>query len=187
MKNVTLSAGVAPPRQARPRGGAPAAAQAVVGAPAASKKLCRVCRSPQVVAIDAALAKGGSERAVAQAFGVSKSAMHRHKASCLSSKLALAAAERSERVSAASLLDAMIDLQKTTQEQLEHAIAGKTKPADVARLIREARENVALMGRFLGAFAGERATVDNRVQVVALREMSVDELRALTAALRAKA
>jgi hypothetical protein len=131
------------------------------------------------------LARGVGRRKVGAAFGVPKSTVDDHARECLPPKLARAAAERTDKITAATLLDAMVDLQRITKAQLDRAVAAEIKPAEIARLTREVRENVSLMGRFVGAFAAEGGgTVDNRVQVLALREMPLDELRALVAALR---
>lgn len=161
------------------------------GAPAAgaisSPVLCRVCRSSKRHLVDAAIAHGVSVRAVGEAQGFSKSAVARHGATCLPAKIARANVDRVDRLNTSGLLEAMVRLQRTTQDQLDAAIFAKDKPVNVAKLIREVRENVQVMGRFLGAFAGEGAkTVDNRVQIVALQNMTVEDLRALTTTLRSK-
>lgn len=108
---------------------------------------------------------------------------------CMSARIATVNAQRKEMIEVGDLLAKMEHLTTLTEKQLDDAIEAKTKPADVARLIREARENVGMLGRFLGAFHGENATtlVDNRVQVMALKEMSLDDLKALTTALRSRA
>lgn len=156
-------------------------------ADASRVRLCRACRHPQRGAIDLALANGSALRQVASAYGLSRSGLHRHQTDCLPAKIARANADRVERVEASDLFEKMAALNDKSEALLEAAIESKAKVADQARIIREVRENLALMGRFLGAFAGENAkVVDNRTQIVALREMSVDELRLLTAALRSR-
>lgn len=52
---------------------------------------CTACFHPQVAEIDAALAAGGALVPTAQAFGLSKSALARHRTRCLAPKLAAAA------------------------------------------------------------------------------------------------
>lgn len=52
---------------------------------------CNVCRRPDLTAIDAALAAGGTLIPTSAHFGVSKSALGRHRANCLAPKLKAAA------------------------------------------------------------------------------------------------
>jgi hypothetical protein len=53
--------------------------------------VCYVCQGPQRAEIEDALMSGASLRALATQFGVSKSAIGRHRANCLQPKLAAAA------------------------------------------------------------------------------------------------
>jgi hypothetical protein len=149
--------------------------------------VCRTCRHPQRAAIDVALATGGSTRKVGAQFGVHFQAVARHAARCIPEKIAKANAERSERLDANQLLDSMLTLQKSTDALLASALAEKIKHVDVARVVRECRENGRLLGRLIGAFPREgtprSTTIDARTQIVALEKMSTDELRALTQAL----
>src|SRR5690606_29042451 len=52
---------------------------------------CTVCSHPQMAAIDLALTSGGRLVPTAAKFGVSKSALGRHRSSCLAGRLAAAA------------------------------------------------------------------------------------------------
>jgi hypothetical protein len=53
--------------------------------------ICSVCTHPEHAAIDAALTTGAPLIPTAARFGVSKSALHRHKVGCLAPKIAAAA------------------------------------------------------------------------------------------------
>lgn len=52
---------------------------------------CSICQHPELNAIDAALAAGGTLIPTSTGFGVSKSALGRHRANCLAPKMAAAA------------------------------------------------------------------------------------------------
>lgn len=52
---------------------------------------CSICQHPELTAIDAALASGGTLIPTSSGFGVSKSALGRHRANCLAPKMVAAA------------------------------------------------------------------------------------------------
>lgn len=52
---------------------------------------CSICQHPELAAIDAALAAGGTLIPTSAGFGVSKSALGRHRTNCLAPKMAAAA------------------------------------------------------------------------------------------------
>ena len=52
---------------------------------------CSICQHPELLAIDAALTAGGTLIPTSAGFGVSKSALGRHRANCLAPKMAAAA------------------------------------------------------------------------------------------------
>ncbi len=52
---------------------------------------CSICQHPELAAIDAALAAGGTLIPTSASFGVSKSALGRHRTNCLAPKMAAAA------------------------------------------------------------------------------------------------
>lgn len=52
---------------------------------------CSICQRPELTAIDAALSAGGTLIPTSAQFGVSKSALGRHRANCLAPKLKAAA------------------------------------------------------------------------------------------------
>lgn len=90
---------------------------------------------------------------------------------------------RAERIEASDLLDEMRELANKTDAILGAAIEAKAKPADLARVIREVRENIRMIGQLTGVLGGKGDTTvnDNRTQIIALRDMSSDELRAFMA------
>jgi hypothetical protein len=150
---------------------------------------CSVCQHPEVTNIDLALASRATLRDVAATFSLGRGAVDRHKNNCLSSKLSRAKAEQKEGRDAASLLDQMKRLQDETLQQLDIASSGKAKPADVARIIREARENIRIVGQLTAQFPRDPAMVtniDNRKQIIALQNLSEEDLQRLIASLERK-
>jgi hypothetical protein len=53
--------------------------------------ICSICTHPELAALDEALSAGGALIPTAARFGVSKSALHRHKVGCLAPKIAAVA------------------------------------------------------------------------------------------------
>src|SRR6266545_2933433 len=120
---------------------------------------CTVCAHEKRVDIDAALVGGASLRDIAGQHGVSKSAVGRHKESCVPATL-VQAREAAEVAHADSLLDQVKDLQASTLAQLERAEA-EGDGRLVLAAVREARENIALLGKLLGE-------LDDRPQIVVI-------------------
>ena len=162
---------------------------------------CTVCAHPQVQTIDMAVAKGANAVAVSKAYGIGRMSVARHRDNCLTAKLARAGgaereerknatavlhvvedAQRAEKINQQTILDELEALKERTSVQLDRA-EREGNIADVARLIREQRENMVVLGKLIGAFPREAAsttTIDARTQtIVAMNEMSADELRAL--------
>src|SRR5579863_4575342 len=124
---------------------------------------CSVCNHPQRKAIEIALAAGKlSFRAISNRFGMSAASVLRHKGSHLRPAVARAA-EKREEMRPEGLLDQLRDLQSRSLALLTRAELEKAKPADVARCIKEVRENVELMAKLTGAI-GPGTLIDNRTQ-----------------------
>jgi hypothetical protein len=142
--------------------------------------VCTVCRSEAREAIEIALTvQNATLRDVARRFGLSKDAVARHKAAHIHPAVTQAA-EKREDLRAEHILEQLRDLHQRTLVQLERAERDKAKPAEVARVVKECRENLATMGKLLGAFpAGAGTLIDNRTQILHLEGLTIDELRAL--------
>lgn len=126
--------------------------------------VCTICRHQKRAEIELALPLR-SERSIAEQFGVSNSAVHRHKAKCAVA-LVQRATDAREDLLATDLLDHLHDL-------LKSALDGVTAARDTndltarARLIKESRETIIAIGKTKGLWT-ERggSTVDARSMTV---------------------
>ena len=109
---------------------------------------CTICEHPDREAIDRSLVGDASNLSVSSLFGVSESAVRRHKANHLPAKLVMAQAAE-EVAQADDLLQQVRDLQSRAL-----AILGKAEAAGDLRTalgaIREARGNLELLAKLLG-------------------------------------
>ena len=109
---------------------------------------CTICEHPDREAIDRSLVGDSSNLSVSSLFGVSESAVRRHKANHLPAKLVMAQAAE-EVAQADDLLQQVRDLQSRAL-----AILGKAEAAGDLRTalgaIREARGNLELFAKLLG-------------------------------------
>ena len=121
---------------------------------------CTICEHPDREAIDRALVGDSSNLSVSSLFGVSESAVRRHKANHLPAKLVMAQAAE-EVAQADDLLQQVRDLQDRAL-----AILGKAEAAGDLRTalgaIREARGNLELLAKLLGEL-DERPVVNLNV------------------------
>jgi len=142
--------------------------------------ICTVCRSKSRKAVEIALTVDRATlRDVARRFGLSKDALMRHRREHIRPAV-VRAVEKREDLRASDLLEQLHGLHDRTLELLDRAERDKAKPADVARVIKECRENLATMGKLLGAFpAGPGTLIDNRTQILNLEGLTIDELRSL--------
>jgi hypothetical protein len=125
-------------------------------------RVCTACSHPARAEIDQALVNGGTSlRSLAASYGLSLSAVARHKDKHLPETLALAQ-EAAEVAHADDLLGQVRDLQERTLAVLGEA--EKTGDLRVAlRAIAEARQNTELLGKLLvaaAALAPEPVTVE---------------------------
>jgi len=108
-------------------------------------RTCTICGHVDRVAIDQALINKASLRNIAERFGLSTTALHRHKSDHLPAALTQAKAA-GEIMRADDLLGQIQDLQKKTL-----AILARSQDDRIALVaIREARSNLELLGRLLG-------------------------------------
>jgi hypothetical protein len=150
---------------------------------------CTVCEHPDREAIDRALVGDSSNLSVSSLFGVSESAVRRHKTNHLPAKLVMAQAAE-EVAQADDLLAQIQDLQRHTLAILEAAETTKQHRTALSA-IREARSNLELLAKLLGEL-DERPVVnlsvspewlELRAVIVAALEPHPDALRAVVGAL----
>jgi transposase-like protein len=121
---------------------------------------CTVCDHPKRHSIDEALVSGASYRSVAKRFGLSESAVFRHKKEHLPAQL-LKAREVEEVAQADDLLDQVRHLQAHALGILDRAEkAGDLRTALGA--ISQARGNLELLGKLAGEL-DERLVVNLNV------------------------
>jgi transposase-like protein len=121
---------------------------------------CTVCDHPKRHSIDEALVSSAPYRSVAKRFGLSESAVYRHKTEHLPAHL-LKATEVEEAAQADDLLDQVRDLQAHALDILERAEkAGDLRTALAA--ISQARGNLELLGKLAGEL-DERPVVNLNV------------------------
>jgi len=106
---------------------------------------CTVCEHPQREVVDGALLRNVPYRELTGQFGLSKSALHRHRQH-LSEHL-LKAKEADEALTAGKLLADLADLQSRALALLDRAEKQDIRAAIAC--LREAREVVSAMARIL--------------------------------------
>ncbi len=131
---------------------------------------CTVCEHPKREEIDRALVGETSNLSVSSLFGVSESAVRRHKANHLPARLVMAE-KAAEVAQADALLEEVRELQARTLAILEAAEETKQHRTALSA-IREARSNLELLAKLLGE-------LDERPQVNILISAEWLELRAV--------
>jgi len=145
---------------------------------------CTVCDHPKRHSIGETLVSGAPYRSVAKRFGLSESAVYRHKVEHLSTHL-LKAKEVEETTRADDLLEQVKDLQVHALDILERAEkTGDLRTALAA--ISQARGNLELLGKLAGEL-DERPIVNLNVspEWLELRAVIVGALEPHPAAHRA--
>jgi hypothetical protein len=152
---------------------------------------CTVCTHEARKEIDRALVAGEPFRNIAERFGTSAAALHRHKADHLPVKLTKAR-EAEEVAQADDLLSQVRDLQARALAILDKAeAAGELRTALSA--IREARGNLELLAKLLGEL-DDRPQInltispewlELRAVIVTALEPHPEALRAVVGALEA--
>jgi transposase-like protein len=145
---------------------------------------CTVCDHSEMHSIDEALVSGAPYRSVAKRFGLSESAVYRHKTEHLPTHL-LKAKEAQEVAQADDLLEQVRHLQDHALDILERAEkAGDLRTALSA--ISQARGNLELLGKLAGEL-DERPVVNLNVspEWMELRTMIVGALEPHPAAHKA--
>jgi hypothetical protein len=141
---------------------------------------CSICPHPQRSAIDRGLIAGESIRGMARRYGVSASSIARHRDSHLTAALAKTVETARLEISADKLTDWTGSLHAKTMRLLARA-EEMDDLANARGLIREARENLVLLGRLAGVIDGPTVHVDARRQVAVLGNLTEAELRRLAA------
>ncbi len=129
---------------------------------------CTICQHPHREAIESYIVGFSSNLSVSALFGVSESAIRRHKGNHLPAKLVLAE-KAAEVAEAGDLLGQVQDLQARTLAILEAAEASREHRTALGA-IREARSNLELLAKLLGE-------LDDRPQVNVLVSPQWLELR----------
>jgi hypothetical protein len=145
---------------------------------------CTVCDHPQRNAIEAAVAVS-SLRAIAKQWGVSHTAVYRHKGQHLQPAVARAMARR-ETLGAEALVQKLLGYLEKAEAGIE--IAKRTKDLQgLARCIKEARETAVYIGKTIGLWSDPKTStiIDNRRQTLNIEKLTVEELRSAPAQVRA--
>lgn len=147
---------------------------------------CKVCANPKRSQIDQALATGdGSERNIAQRFGVPYQSVHRHKAKHLPSLL-VSLSSRVQAFEHDEILGQVVGLYERSLEllaQAESRLMIDHRPSALSaatRSIREARQTVELMAKLSVAMRDEEKQAAQSVENTA--NIALDE--AIDAALK---
>lgn len=141
---------------------------------------CTVCDHPERNAIDAALA-ASSERSIAKQWGLSDSAVHRHKTRHVQATVARAIARR-EDLGAEALVQKLVGYLEEAEHGIEIAKSEKDLQG-LARCIKEARETAVYIGKTIGLWSDPKAAtiIDNRRQTLNVASLTTEELRSLAA------
>lgn len=131
-------------------------------------RVCTVCQHANRDAIDAELVAGASYRALAGRFGLSRSAIERHKRDHVPRALAQSA-RAAEVARGDDLVDRLVSLANQTLEILAEARAAGDLDVAVKALAR-AEKQVELQARLLGELAASETTVNVGVAVLASPE-----------------
>jgi hypothetical protein len=127
-------------------------------------RTCTVCQHQDRSAIDSALIGNGPMRIIADRYGLSKTAVLRHKATHLPQHLAKAK-QVSEVASASNLVDELLKLTKKTRDVLSRALRGKHY--DLAlKAIGRLEKQLELKARLLGELEDRGVRGDTRIEVV---------------------
>jgi hypothetical protein len=127
---------------------------------------CSVCKSKRHEEINRELVSGTSYRDIAGRYGLSKTAVARHKEAHLPASLALAKRNR-EALSAESLLAEMADLKDKFRSALEQAERARNPAAFVAlgREFRQCLEAYFDMARAVADLTGKSTSVEPTVSL----------------------
>ena len=111
-------------------------------------RTCTICNHPEVAAINQALVDNNPFRYVSKQFNVSVASLHRHKAEHIPATLAKAK-NISGSFQADSLLNQLLNLNKTTLEILDEARSEKDSELALKAIAR-AEKQLELQARLLG-------------------------------------
>jgi hypothetical protein len=111
-------------------------------------RTCSICNHPEKEAINMALIDNQAFRYVSKRFGVSAAALHRHKSEHLPAAM-VKAREAAESTQADSLLDRLVDLNRTTMAILSEARQGNDNELAL-KAIQRAEKQLELQARLLG-------------------------------------
>jgi len=142
---------------------------------------CTICPHEARSEIENAIVVGEPFRRIAARHGVGESAVRRHRDQHLVPALGRAIEDERIDVDADRLTAWAASLQRKTLTLLGKAEAAGDL-TNARGLVREARENLTLLGRVAGVLdASPHVAIDMRRQVAVLARLSEEELRALAA------
>lgn len=156
--------------------------------------ICSICSDQRAREIDEDLLSGASVRDVEGRYGISKSAVDRHRRRCLGPKALRALARHEEQTEArlAATANGILDRLAFQAIRAQQAARDARQDDDIAteRLwladerasLRDLTKALETQARLVGVL-GDRpqVTIDVRRQVAVLASMSEDQLRALAA------
>jgi hypothetical protein len=126
-------------------------------------RTCTVCRHQHRNQIDTALIDNGPLRTIADRYGISKTSLLRHRATCLPAHL-VKAKEQSDVQSASSLVKELRELTKKTSAVLTRAL--RQKDGDLAlKAIARLERQLELKARLLGELEEGSSTTIQHIEV----------------------
>lgn len=141
-------------------------------------RLCSVCAHAKRLEIERAIVAGHSIRALAKQYGLSPSAIGRHRDTHLRKALGKAVEEARLDLDVDTLVAWTGALHTKTLILLERAeLEGDL--GNARGFIREARENIVLVARLAGVLDAPTVNIDARRQVALFARLDETELRAL--------
>ena len=141
-------------------------------------RICSICLHSARTEIDRAIVKGEPMRAIAARHGCQESSLRRHRDTHLRRALARAIEQERTDIDADRLITWTQTLHAKTLIVLERAEA-LDDLSNARGLIREARENLVLLGRLAGVLEGPRVSIDMRRHYAVLGKLDENTLRAL--------
>jgi hypothetical protein len=136
---------------------------------------CSICSHAQRGDIEGEIVSGIPNRRIATRFGLSESAVRRHKADHLPAKVAKAT-DAWETVQAGSLLEQLQQINKETRNILREVRSGPGKDNDLAlKAIARLEKQIDLHGRIIGELQNQSVSVDMKVnqQITMFPEWSI--------------
>ncbi len=158
-------------------------------------RACSVCGHEATAEIAKAIAVGGTNRQVAERFGLTHGSIQRHRTNCLKaprriekvplgdSTTSQAATKRFDSSDPKTLISTTIRLVDEALDLMEHAKRADDRRTALTAL-REARDGLSLLMKAAGMLGGDNATINvdaRRQSIKVLAGLSEDEIRSFLA------